>query len=115
MPISFGITAVDGLGPVEFRIAARNEVAMKIGDVPVTISEDRIVRRVRVQLHRLAELSVVARLYARVGLREGLYRFLHQRDAHPLITLRANDRAVLRAIDGEGSFAHSFVRLVRNA
>ena len=106
MPISRGIAAVDRLRPIEFRIAPRNEVAVKVGDVAVAISENRVIRRVRVQLHRLAKLLVVARLCARIRLRQGLHRVLHKRDAHPLAALRPDDRTMLRTIDGEGSFRH---------
>src|SRR5581483_8242913 len=47
--------------------------------------------------------------------RQGLHRFLHERDADPLVALRADDWAVLRAIDCEGSLLHARISLVRDA
>ena len=66
MPIRFRFAAVDGFRPVEFRIAPRNEVAMKVSDVSVSVSVDRVVRRVRMQLHDLLELFIGPRFCARI-------------------------------------------------
>ena len=80
---------------------------MEVGDVAVGVGVDRVVRRVGVQLHRLAERLVVLRLGARVRLRQRLQRLLHQPDAHPLAVGLADDRPVVRAVDGELLLRHA--------
>ena len=114
MPIGCRIAAVHRLGPVESGIALRNKVTVKVRDVAVGICEDRIVRRVRVQLHNLLERFVIRCFGARVRLRQSLQRFLHQTYAHPFAFLRMDDGSVLSAIDGEGLRCHSAVGLVGN-
>ena len=87
---------------------------MKVGDVPVGVGVDRIVRRVGVQLHALFKALVIARLRARVRLRERLHRILHQANRDPFAVLLADDRPVVRAIDGELLRRHAARRFVRD-
>ncbi len=112
MPVRRRIAAVHRFGPVEFWIALGNKVAVEIPDVAVGIRIDRVVRRVRVQLHSLLECLVVSRLRARVRLRQRLHRFLHQTNAHPFVVHRPDDGPVLRAIYREGLLGHPGVGLV---
>ena len=107
VPFGRGIAAIDWFGPVELGVALRDEVGMEVGDGAVRVSVDRVVRRVGVQLHRLAERLVVLRFGARVGLRQRFQRLLHQPDAHPLAVRLAHDRAVMCPVDGEVFLRHS--------
>ena len=66
MPIGCRIAAIDRLGPIELWIAPRNEVAVKVSNVAVSVGIDRVVGRVCVQLHDLLELGVVLCLDAAV-------------------------------------------------
>src|SRR5687767_13722614 len=57
-PVRGGIPALYGPCPVEFGVAARHEIGMEIGDVPVSVGVDGRVARVRLKLHDLFELIV---------------------------------------------------------
>ena len=100
-PFGGRVAAVDRLRPVELRVALRDEVRVEVRDVAVGVREDRVVRRVRVELHRLPELLVVLRLGARVRLRQRLERLLHHAHGDPFAGVLADDRAVMRAIHRE--------------
>src|SRR3974390_2616451 len=84
LPLGCGVAAMYGAGPVELGIAARDEVSMEVGDIAIGIGEDGVVRRVGLKLHGLPVRLIIAGLGARVGLREGFDRLLHQADRHPL-------------------------------
>ena len=114
VPLGLGIAAVHRLGPVEFGVAAGNVVAVEVGDVTRGIGEDRVVGRVRLQLHGLLIGLVVGRLGACVGLRQRLDGLLHQADGDPFAVRRADDRAVVGAVDGEFLFGHAGRGLVRH-
>src|SRR5215469_8193293 len=54
-PIGCWIAAVYRLRPIELRISFGNKISVEIRDVSVGVGEDRVVRGVRMQLHRLPE------------------------------------------------------------
>ena len=87
---------------------------MEVRDVTVGAREDRVVRRVRVEVHRLLEVVVALRLGPRVRLRQRLHGLVHEANADPLAVRVANDRAVVRAVDGEFLRRHPGVGLVRH-
>src|SRR6185312_6096018 len=43
VPIGLRIAAIDRLRKVEFRVAPGNKIALKVGDVTVSIGKDRVV------------------------------------------------------------------------
>jgi hypothetical protein len=57
-------------------------------------------------------LRVIARLGARVRLREGLERLLHQLDRDPFAALLAHHRTVVAEVGGDGLAGHAGRRLV---
>ena len=113
-PFGRRVGAVDRLRPVEAAVALRDEVGMEVTDVAVGVRVDRIVRRVRMQFHRVAKLFVVARLRTRVRLNERVHRVLHQPDAHPSAVLLADDGAVVGEICREFFLAHAGGGFVRD-
>ncbi len=114
VPFGRGIAAIHRLGPVEAGITPGNEVAMEVSDIPVSIRKDCVVGRVRLEFHRLQVRFVILRFRARVGLDQRLYGFLHQPDAYPFAVLLANDRPVMRSVNGEFLFRHAVIGLVRD-
>ena len=114
VPFGGRVGAVHGLGPVELRIAFRDEVRVEERDVAIGIGVERVVGRVGVQVHHLLVLGEVARLGARVRLVQGLQRLLHHPDAHPLAVDRADDGAAVRLVDGELLVGHAIGGLVRH-
>ena len=107
LPFGGGIAAVDRALPVETGIAFGQEVAVEVGDIAVCIGVHRVVGRIGAQLHRLVEVLVAACLGARIRLREGLERLLHQLDRDPLAVLGAHDGAVVAAIGSDRARGHA--------
>ena len=87
LPLGCRVTSIDRLGEVEARVAAGNEIAVKVGDVPIRIGIDGVVRRVRLQLHGPQVFLVACRLGPQIRLHQRLHRLLHQPDRHPLAIL----------------------------
>ena len=85
---------------------------MEVGDVAIGIGEDRVVRRVCLELHGLPVGLVVARFGPRVRLRQGLDVFLHQADGDPFAVRLADDGPVGGAIDREFLLRHAVVGFV---
>src|SRR3954466_4540885 len=56
LPIRRRVRAIHWLREIERLIPAWNEVAVEVRDVPIRIGIDRIVGRVRLELHRLQVL-----------------------------------------------------------
>ena len=115
LPFGRWVAAIHRLRPVEPRITLGYEVSVEIGDVAVRVREDRVVRRVGVQFHRLRERLIVLLLRARVRLRERFYLLLHHLHRHPLAVGLSHDRAVTAVVDGEILLRHSGRGLVRHA
>ncbi len=63
LPVGRRVAAVDGFGVVELRVAPRHEVAVEVGDISFAVRVDRIVRRVRADVHHVAKPGV-ARLFS---------------------------------------------------
>ena len=60
LPVGGRVAAVNGLVEIEARIAARDEIAVEIGNIPIGVGIDGVVGRVRAQIHHLAEALVGA-------------------------------------------------------
>ncbi len=107
LPVGRRVAAVDRTRPVEARVAARDEVRMQVGDIPLGVGEQRVVRGVRVQLHHLQVLLQVLRLRATPRLPQRLERLLHEANGDPLAVGLAHDRTVMCAIDRELPLGHA--------
>nr|GEU28199.1 hypothetical protein [Tanacetum cinerariifolium] len=112
-PLGGGIAAVDRMSEIDGRIAARDEIAVEVGDVAVGIRVHGVVRRVGAQGHRLVKFPVVARLGADERLRERFQRFIHEPHGNPLAVFGAHDRAVVAVVRLDGPGRHAGGGLVR--
>src|SRR5581483_7658049 len=107
LPIGRRIAAVNRTREVETGIAARNVIAVEVGDVAVGVGVDGVVGGVRLQLHGLQVALIVVRLGAAVGLLQSLDVFLHDAEGHPLAVSFARYGSVVGEVDGELLFGHA--------
>ena len=115
VPLGRGVAAVNRPRPVEPVVPPGHELRVEVGDVPVGVGVDRVVRRVGVQLHHLPVLGQRASPGAEERLAQRLHRLLHQPDADPLPARRAHDRPVVRPVDREDLGRHAAGGAVGNA
>src|SRR6185295_8926063 len=101
LPVGRRVAAVHRLGPVEASVALRDKIGMEVRDIALRVREDRVVRRVGMQLHHLAELLDVDRLGPGVRLGQRLDRLLHQPDTDPFAVGFTYHRTMLGAVNGE--------------
>ena len=106
LPVRRRVRAVHRLGVVEPVVAPWNELRVQIGDLALGVGEDGVVRGVGPQLGDLEERGVVLGLGAQERLAERLDRLLHQGYRDPLAVRLTDDRAVVRAVDGEALARH---------
>ncbi len=109
LPVGGRVGAVDGLGVVEAVVAAGHELRVQIGDLAGAVGEDGVVRGIGLQRRDLQERGVVVRLGAQVRLLQRRDRLEHHGEGDPLAVLRADDRAMVGAIDREGAGLHRAV------
>ncbi len=113
LPFGGRVAAIDRMLEVEPGIAARDEIAVEIGDIAVCIRIDGVVRGVGAQLHRFVEFLVVARLGAQERLRERLERLVHQLHGDPLAVPGPHDGAVVAVVHLHRLAGHAAGGLVR--
>ncbi len=94
MPVRRRICAVHRVRVVETRIALRNKVAMPVRNRAVGIGVDRVIGRVRHQLHGLAILRVIARLCAQITLLQCLHRCIHQLEGDQVFAVLTDHRTM---------------------
>jgi hypothetical protein len=109
LPFRRWIATIHRLHPIESSIPHGNIIAMEVRDSSVCIRIHSVVRGVSLQFHGATEIVVVPRLRAKVRLHQCLDRLLHQPHGHPFAVCFAHDRAMMRPIDGDLSFAKSTI------
>ena len=112
LPIGSRIAAIHRLGVIKTRITLWDEVSVPVSDVTVGIREDRVVRRVGLQLHGLAVSCIAARLRSQKALLQRRDRRIHQSEGDPVIAIVAYHRAVVVVISVEDAFLHALRGLV---
>ena len=107
LPICGRITAIDWAGIVELRIPNRNIVAVEIRNVTLGICVNRIVGRIRFQVHHFAEALITTLFGSDIRLLECSHRLPHQRGRCPLPLLGMGNRTVVGAVNGKNLFLYS--------
>src|SRR5678815_5325087 len=94
-PIGRRVTSVHRLGVIEAIVAHRNVLRMEVGDVAVSISEDRVVGAVCLQSGDLEERRKVRSPGAQIALLKRRDWPIHHGEADPTPTFGPYDRPAM--------------------